>query len=91
MELTTADIQAARQKAGTIDDYIDSMSKLYRWKFLQRRDSYRPKQKTLGGIKELAEKYFILAFSSSPVFCAVLSSFSAAVFRESMSSVFMVI
>ncbi len=64
MELTTADIEAARQSAGTVDDYTDSMSKLYRWKFLERRDSYQANQEALELLKEQADNYFILAFSA---------------------------
>jgi hypothetical protein len=64
MKLSIAEIEAARQKAATVDEYIDSMSKLYRWKFLQRKDAYQPNVEALEGIKGLAEEYFVLAFSA---------------------------
>jgi hypothetical protein len=62
--LTNADIEAARSNAGTVADYIDSMSKLYRWKFLERRDSYQLNQEAVEMLKEQASDYSVLAFSA---------------------------
>lgn len=64
MELTASDIAAAREKACTVDEYIQSVSKLFRWKFLQSQVAYQPNRQALGEIKKLADRYFVLAFSA---------------------------
>ncbi len=61
---SNADIDAARQNAITVEQYFDSMSKLYRWKFLERSEAYQLNMEAIERLKELSGEYFVLAFSA---------------------------
>ena len=64
MTLTTEDIVSARQNALPIEDYLDSISKLYKWKFLEQREAYELNEDTLAVLEDKIDNHFVLAFSA---------------------------
>ena len=64
MNPTAAEVDAARQRASAVEDYLGAMSKLYRWKFLERKESYQTEADALGALRQRAAGFFVLAFSA---------------------------
>ncbi|MEM3622647.1 MAG: thioredoxin family protein [Candidatus Bathyarchaeia archaeon] len=53
-----------RKRTVSASKYIDSLKSSFREKFLTRKHTYKLNQEAIAGLKEIAEKYFIVAFSA---------------------------
>lgn len=65
MPATRVEIEAARQKATPVEEYLPSIIKLYRWKFMNTRKDYQLAGAAVASLEPSAKDYFVLAFSAA--------------------------
>lgn len=59
-----ADLAEIRNKAVTVNDYIERLEDDFREKFLTRKEGYQPRQEAINRLKQLTKEYFVVAFSA---------------------------
>jgi len=57
-------LEEIRRKTVSVEDYISSMSKSFREKFLDRQESYRPNLEAMEKLKKEAGSYMVVVFSA---------------------------
>jgi thiol:disulfide interchange protein len=58
------DLSEFRQKTVLVNQYIDSLEQPFREKFLIRKQTYQLKQEAINQLRELANRYLVIAFSA---------------------------
>lgn len=58
------DLEEIRRKTVSVDDYISSMRKPFREKFLDRKEGYRPNHEAMERLKKETNKYVVVVFSA---------------------------